>query len=1153
MAEKLYLNDVLVELSDNSVSLTSQINDIGDLKDKRASYSNNIKLPQTAKNASVMDMLGVVGSTSRTPYINVSVKYVVDGIELISAGKGVIKNTNDYYNLVIYSGNVSIIDLLGNAELKDLDWSSYNHDMTSDTYFSSFTNTAGYIYGLGRYYEGDSYNAITQNLQSPSFYIHTLMDMIFTQNGFTITGDLLTNSDYLSRVTSMDTGYIRANTGSPAQVFTDSTPKNLTLDNSYTVETIYTIIHTHTVASSGVHRVNVTGLVNSIKGWGGAILVTSDNQFNVKGQVNLIQDTEQTYSLEVDIDETAGTTIQVWIREITERNFDTNKQEIEWTSSLTTTITFLDLTQPINFEELIGSTKQVDFVKDIMQHFGVILRKTLNADNYELKLMESLLQDKSNAEDWTNKFVKFSGESYKSKYAQTNILKYRYDDNSEDDEIETYADGEFYIDDLNLAQEKTVFTSLFKASEMSVVPYWYTSYYVLNHWELKTVDEIETITPVSDGLRMFNIELITGSFQYRYELNITTPIVWVGTFPKLSFVNCDYSYEVANYYNGISSMLNDYKKLNVWCNLSVLDNYELDFFKLKYFEQLGQTFYLNKVSSFRKGKMTKVEIVQVNEYTPTVLPDAKFIVSMSSGSTLTATLTKIIELPFIATLTSGSTLYAVLSKSVQNKLSLHADINGCGSKVEVDSLSPYQPSVLQDLQSVTDVDNDTSNDIFSTAFGALVMARASVAQVDYAFIYYTGQVGAVNGTTSILLTPASKKMEVKVGTFTTDFIFPTWASAKTITWQDLSGTVALLSDIVTNLSTTRTATTVRIDSSNGTNATIGIPTSLLAGIVSNGVQSFWGVKTFIVFPITPSSAPTTNYQVANKKYVDDEVAGVGTPTLDDVVLADNTSSDTINIFHATLTKAFNVTVTGFGTGKLQNNEVRITAEGGNQYGYMTPHFINLVDVTSTYSMQLSDNYLRFTKGSFYHNLVFTAPTANRNVTFPNKAGTVAMIDDTTLQKVLDNVNTSTTDIVMNSGGDIILWSGVGSGSKITINTSLFNMADSAGTTFTQRTNAKWAATKVGGQNSLLAADGLQFQESTANGSSVLSILPPASMGSSRSATFIDATGEITVWRTGVPASKTATGKRGEVAGDANYFYFCYANDNWRRIAIDGTW
>lgn len=36
-------------------------------------------------------------------------------------------------------------------------------------------------------------------------------------------------------------------------------------------------------------------------------------------------------------------------------------------------------------------------------------------------------------------------------------------------------------------------------------------------------------------------------------------------------------------------------------------------------------------------------------------------------------------------------------------------------------------------------------------------------------------------------------------------------------------------------------------------------------------QTISGTKTFSAFPVTPSSAPTSNYEVANKKYVDDEI------------------------------------------------------------------------------------------------------------------------------------------------------------------------------------------------------------------------------------------------------------------------------------------
>jgi len=38
-----------------------------------------------------------------------------------------------------------------------------------------------------------------------------------------------------------------------------------------------------------------------------------------------------------------------------------------------------------------------------------------------------------------------------------------------------------------------------------------------------------------------------------------------------------------------------------------------------------------------------------------------------------------------------------------------------------------------------------------------------------------------------------------------------------------------------------------------------------------GSQTVAGVKTFSSFPVTPSSAPTTDYHAANKKYVDDQV------------------------------------------------------------------------------------------------------------------------------------------------------------------------------------------------------------------------------------------------------------------------------------------
>jgi len=51
-------------------------------------------------------------------------------------------------------------------------------------------------------------------------------------------------------------------------------------------------------------------------------------------------------------------------------------------------------------------------------------------------------------------------------------------------------------------------------------------------------------------------------------------------------------------------------------------------------------------------------------------------------------------------------------------------------------------------------------------------------------------------------------------------------------------------------------------------------TTVTWGHIDDQAQTIAGVKTFSSFPVTPSAAPTTDYQAANKKYVDDNI-GVG--------------------------------------------------------------------------------------------------------------------------------------------------------------------------------------------------------------------------------------------------------------------------------------
>ena len=114
--EELYINNIQIELKSSTVARTLQINDLGDVVDRQSNYSNNIKIPKSPNNIRAFEMLGISGNTTRLPYENLVVKYVVNGIELISEGKGVVKNTNSSYNLVVYDGNISMTDLLGDKQ-----------------------------------------------------------------------------------------------------------------------------------------------------------------------------------------------------------------------------------------------------------------------------------------------------------------------------------------------------------------------------------------------------------------------------------------------------------------------------------------------------------------------------------------------------------------------------------------------------------------------------------------------------------------------------------------------------------------------------------------------------------------------------------------------------------------------------------------------------------------------------------------------------------------------------------------------------------------------------------------------------------------------------------------------------------------------------
>lgn len=578
MEEELYINDIRIELREGSVSRTLQINDFREVKDRQSNLSKQIKIPKTDSNIRALEMVGVVGTTSLLPYQTVSVKYILGGEELITKGKGVLKNTNEFFNLVIYDGNVDLPDLLGNDKLNDLDFTAHNHSLGYASFFASFTNTTGYIYAI----DGNKDIAISST--SPMFYIHTLIDMIFTQKGWTITGAILSDSDYKSRLTTMGKGFDQTLTSNIVNKYTQVNSDSHV--DSYGIPTITEYsIDSYTVVDTGVLNVSFSGSVSTT--FGIVSLLVRKNAVNIAIITSLTPITE---NFNISVVPTDVITVVASVIAEGPAPF-----RIDFTEAFTTKMD-LDLsTYDIDFNDIIGTTRQIDFVKDVLQKFNLSYRKIRNEDEIELITSEALLTDTSGAEDWSNKFSQEINESYVSRYAIENLFKYKYDESGND-----FADGTMTVSNINLKPSKTALTSIFKATALV------NDRYNVPLWDIDGL----VFTPIEDDLRIFKITISSITLLYRLTENEGNEISFTGSVPALDFTDLSYQTELTNNYAVFNDMLDKYIIKTINANLSVVDIYNLDFFKLKYFKQFGRYYYLNKVINFKNNKITKVELIQ---------------------------------------------------------------------------------------------------------------------------------------------------------------------------------------------------------------------------------------------------------------------------------------------------------------------------------------------------------------------------------------------------------------------------------------------------------------------------------------------------------------------------------------------------------------
>lgn len=646
---EVYINNELLELSDKqSVALTKQINDIGEISKRNADFTNRISVPKTSSNRTIFKMLDVPGNTSTLPYKYSEAKIFNDGIPIILKGIAMVTETTSTFEVVIYAGNYDLYSKIIDKTITDLDWSDLVHDFTQSNVVISRTNTDKYIYPIVETLDGrlsiESDDNIDLNYQIPFVFLSEIWSRIFSESGIEYYGDFFSSYEYLNEVYAADYDYTKLNKGpfdkfrgltayTPPYVdwvFTsppispvfqkidigtievDSTNFNISTDK-YTAPEHgeYQITFKSSMAIQAIEYVTFSCYVNGVfrrrkkfpVNLAGFSYVNYSPEVTFSIKLREGDEVEFYYTLD-NTDDTFAILVRVgWIRV---------------TVAQTKRIPYLFNTE-IDFSKNLPPIKQLDFLRAVMQKYGLVYQIRQDG-RYEFAKMEDILNGEHGTINISEKHVGEISESYSisSNYSKINKFTYQYDEN--DKSGEEYADESFEIDNDNLNTEGVLIESIIQAcGDRLLFDNWQNIASTNSYKNVATEDETseEIQVPIFELNENKNLKcgyivrrVIANQLNYTDGINPNYPLVGVN-YPVLQFYQLQWQNLVEKYYKKYIEMAQTPVVKKVGIYYTPIDIYEIDFFKRLYFEKYQSYFYLNKVNSFLSGKITNTEIIKI--------------------------------------------------------------------------------------------------------------------------------------------------------------------------------------------------------------------------------------------------------------------------------------------------------------------------------------------------------------------------------------------------------------------------------------------------------------------------------------------------------------------------------------------------------------
>jgi hypothetical protein len=656
------LSDLIIKIGDNDIDLkvdetiaiTKQAAKVGDFSTVLADGTNEVKIPLTPRNKTILDNAHLVETDSNKPYGRIGATMIQEGYQTIQDGYAIVKSSSNDFSLQLIGGNASFFDLIKDLELRSLDLSDYDHFWTNQNVFDNRNNTDGLIYAV--FEQGLSDNTMTTygtnlyavetDLLLPSFYRKTLVELIFAQQGYTFVTDLSSEDIYdkaiefraeipdrgndmtyhectvtstfldVANTFLFDTASVSGTSeysGSAellAGVQDPSNPRFILTDScTVTIDVHLIVFFTQLVPYTNTLRVEVL----ATNADGGSLTTTETINFDVEvvGSPNQ----EFDFTLTFDASELPSGEVYFKVKPVcasdfgffftsgtyyTVRNVELIKNSVITTNFpnnyITGAVPVPDMKQG---EYLKECAKMYQWIFDVNERTRTVTAKRF--DQVKDSIPEAIdLSDKLHANDIKINYG-ING------FAQTNALRYKEDDITKYDAV-----GYIDVSDTTLKPENDyVKMEHFAATSTR------TRFDTVNAPYVPIFDE--DLLP-TNGLtdRVFLVRRETFPYNINFNRdsevppNIPTSDVTFAYFAEAgNNDSLDFPTLITRFYQTIIDMNDKGKTIDCKMNLNIKDVMNYDPMKPVYIEHFGNYFYWEKLSNYVKDKLTKVKLIKI--------------------------------------------------------------------------------------------------------------------------------------------------------------------------------------------------------------------------------------------------------------------------------------------------------------------------------------------------------------------------------------------------------------------------------------------------------------------------------------------------------------------------------------------------------------